>query len=69
MRAKADHDSNEARSKITRLEERVANLGKLSEKLEAQLKVKDEEIEAIGREREADQRQHEENMAEKEKKL
>ena len=54
MRAKADHDSNEARSKITRLEERMANLGKLSEKLEAQLKVKDEEIEALGREREAD---------------
>ena len=69
LRAKAEHNHSEARTKVNCLEERVVNLGKLIEQLETQLKSSGEELEAMGREREADQRQHEEAMAEKERKL
>ena len=54
LRAKAEHDHSESRNKVNRLEERVVNLSKLIEKLETQLKSSGEEIEAMGREREAD---------------
>ena len=47
----------------------MANLGKLTEQLETQLKASGEELEALGREREADLKQHEEAMTEKERKL
>ena len=69
LRAKADQESNEARVKVNRLEDRVANLSKLKDQLEAQLKTRDQEIEAIGCERQADLRLHEEAIADKEKKL
>ena len=59
----------EGKARATRLEERVLNLNKIIDNMDLQIKEREAQTEALKEERQADQKQHEEAMAEKEKKL